>query len=189
MTATGGVLNGNVKLIHSGAPLVNPIALTVDSTNTLFIGDWPPVSGDGVIYSLAAGRTALTPLSFTGIPADYTPAALVRDSLGNLYIGDNGGNPGGDNVNGNVYKAPAAGGAAVAVSAQTFTLYQPSGLARDTAGDLFILTKLTNDPTAASKWWRFPPLPRPPRTLSPTLACKTAVAWRWIQTAISTCCN
>ncbi len=148
MTATGGVLNGTIRLIHSGAPLVNPIALTVDSAGTLFIGDWPPVSGDGVIYSLAAGRTALTPLTFTGIPADYTPAALVRDSLGNLYIGDNGGNPGGDNVNGNVYKAPAAGGAAVAVSAQTFTLYQPSGLARDTAGDLFILTKLTTAPTA-----------------------------------------
>jgi sugar lactone lactonase YvrE len=148
MTATNGVLNGNIRLIHSGAPLVNPIALTVDSADTLFIGDWPPVSGDGVIYSLAAGRTTLTPLTFTGIPADYTPAALVRDSLGNLYIGDNGGNPGGDNVNGNVYKAPAVGGAAVAVSAQTFTLYQPSGLARDTAGDLFILTKLTTAPTA-----------------------------------------
>jgi sugar lactone lactonase YvrE len=145
MTATGGVLNGTIRLIHSGAPLVNPIALTVDSANTLFIGDWPPVSGDGVIYSLAAGRTALTPLTFTGIPADYTPAALVRDSLGNLYIADNGGDPGGDNVNGNVYKAPAVGGAAVAVSAQTFTIDQPSGLARDTAGDLFILTKLAND--------------------------------------------
>jgi sugar lactone lactonase YvrE len=148
MTATRGVLNGNIRLIHSGAPLVNPIALTVDSTNTLFIGDWPPVSGDGVIYSLAAGRTALTPLTFTGIPADYSPAALVRDSSNNLYIADNGGNPGGDNVNGNVYIAPAAGGAAVAVSTQTFTLYQPSGLARDTAGDLFILSKFTTDPTA-----------------------------------------
>jgi sugar lactone lactonase YvrE len=148
MTATRGVLNGNIRLIHSGAPLVNPIALTVDSTNTLFIGDWPPVSGDGVIYSLAAGRTALTPLTFTGIPVDYSPAALVRDSSNNLYIADNGGNPGGDNVNGNVYIAPAAGGAAVAVSTQTFTLYQPSGLARDTAGDLFILSKFTTDPTA-----------------------------------------
>jgi sugar lactone lactonase YvrE len=146
MTATKGVLNGTIRLIHSGAPLVNPIALTVDSANTLFIGDWPPVSGDGVIYSLAAGHTALTPLTITGIPADYTPAALVRDSSNNLYIADNGGNPGGDNVNGNVYVAPAAGGAAVAVSAQTFTLYQPSGLARDTAGDLFILSKFTTDP-------------------------------------------
>jgi len=148
MTATGGVLTGTVKLIHSGAPLVNPISLTVDSTNTLFIGDYPPSTGDGAIYSLAAGGSVLKHLIFTGIPTDYTPAALVRDSSNNLYIADNGGNPGGDNVNGNVYKAPAAGGAAVAVSAQTFTLYQPSGLARDTAGDLFILSKFTTDPTA-----------------------------------------
>jgi NHL repeat len=146
-----GVLNGTIRLIHSGAPLVNPIALTVDKTNTLFIGDWPPVSGDGVIYSLAAGRTALTPLTFTGIPADFTPAAFVRDSSNNLYIADNGGNPGGDNVNGNVYKAPAAGGAAVVVSAQTFTIDQPSGLALDTAGDLFILTKLANDTGAGQQ--------------------------------------
>jgi sugar lactone lactonase YvrE len=151
MTATDGVLNGTIRLIHSGAPLVNPISLAVDKTNTLFIGDWPPVSGDGVIYSLAAGRTALTPLTFTGIPADYTPAALVRDSSNNLYIADNGGNPGGDNVNGKVYKAPAAGGAAVAVSAQTFTIEQPSGLAMDTAGDLFILTKLANDTGAGQQ--------------------------------------
>ncbi len=149
MTANAqGVLNGTIKLIHAGAPLVNPITLTVDSANTLFIGDWPPRTGDGVIYSLAAGHTALTPLTFTGIPADWTPAALVRDSANNLYIADNGGNPGGDNVNGNVYVAPATGGAAVAVSAQSFTLYQPSGLARDSAGDLFILSKLATAPTA-----------------------------------------
>ncbi len=159
MTANAeGVLNGTIRLIHAGAPLVNPIALTVDSANTLFIGDWPPVSGDGVIYSLAAGHTALTPLTFTGIPADYTPAALVRDSSNNLYIADNGGNPGGDNVNGNVYKAPAAGGAAVAVSAQTFTIDQPSGLARDSAGDLFILTKLANDTGAGQQVVEIPAL-------------------------------
>jgi sugar lactone lactonase YvrE len=160
MTANAaGALTGNVKLIHSGAPLVNPIALTVDSTNTLFIGDWPPVSGDGVIYSLAAGHTALTPLTFTGIPADFTPAALVRDSLGNLYIADNGGDPGGDNVNGNVYKALATGGAAVAVSAQTFIIEQPSGLALDTAGDLFILTKLANDTGAGQQVVEIPAAP------------------------------
>ena len=41
--------NGNVpgtggKLIFQGTPLVNPVSLTVDSTGTLFIGDYPPTT-------------------------------------------------------------------------------------------------------------------------------------------------
>jgi sugar lactone lactonase YvrE len=150
MTAIGGVLNANVKLIHSGAPLVNPTALAVDSTNTLFIGDYPPSTGDGAIYSLAAGGSILKPLTFTGLPVDFLPGALVRDSSTNLYIADNGDGTS-SNINGNVYKAPAAGGAAQAVNAQTFSFSQPSGLALDASGDLFILSKLANDTTAGQQ--------------------------------------
>jgi sugar lactone lactonase YvrE len=159
MTAnTVGVLTGNVKLIHSGAPLVNPTALAVDSNNTLFIGDWPPSTGDGAIYSLAVGGSVLKTLIFTGLPADFLPGALLRDSSTNLYIADNG-NGTSSNINGNVYEAPAAGGAAQAVNAQTFSFSQPSGLALDASGDLFILSKLANDPSAGQQVVEIPAAP------------------------------
>ena len=49
-----GNLTGAATLVFSGAPLTNPIALTIDSAGTLFIGDYPP-SEDGAIYSLVSG--------------------------------------------------------------------------------------------------------------------------------------
>jgi sugar lactone lactonase YvrE len=135
MTATGGNLTGAAQLIFSGAPLTNPISLALDSTGTLFIGDYPP-SGAGAIYSLAAGGTTPQLLNITGLSPTVIPAALVRDSSTNLYIADNG------SFSGGVYIAPAAGGAAQPVATQSFVINQPSGLALDTAGDLFILSLL-----------------------------------------------
>jgi sugar lactone lactonase YvrE len=135
MTATGGNLNGNAKLVFSGAPLTNPISLTVDSSGTLFIGDLPP-SQAGNIYSLTAGGTTPQLLSFTGLSSQLTPAALLRDSSNNLYIADNG-NASGTFIGG-VYIAPDTGGAATQVATQSFLINQPSGLALDAAGDLFI---------------------------------------------------
>ena len=140
MTATGGDLTGNAKLVYSGSPLTDPISLTVDSTGTLFIGDYPP-SGVGAIYSLAAGGTTPQLLNFTGVPAQFIPAALVRDSSTNLYFADNG------SFNGGIYKAPAGGGAAQPVATQSFVINQPSGLALDSAGDLFILSLIGSGST------------------------------------------
>ncbi|HXP07366.1 MAG TPA: hypothetical protein VN828_02670 [Acidobacteriaceae bacterium] len=126
----------NPTPIVSGAPLVNPVTMTFDSAGTLFIGDFSP---NGNIYSLAAGSTALTPLTFTGLPAQFTPGALLRDSSNNLYIANNGF---GLTDLGGIYKAPDTGGAATVIPTQQFAINQPSGLALDTVGNLYVLTLL-----------------------------------------------
>jgi sugar lactone lactonase YvrE len=132
-------LTGAAKVIFSGAPLTNPTSLTIDSAGTLFIGDFPP-SGNGAIYSLAAGAPAPTLLSITGgPPAQFVPSALLRDSSSNLYFADNGNLQG---SNGAVYIVPAIGGTAQRVATQSFAVNQPTGLALNAAGDLYILTLL-----------------------------------------------
>ena len=140
VTGTGG------KLIFQGAPLVNPVSLTVDSTGTLFIGDYPTATGVGVIYSLAPGGAPVA-LNITGFPTPpYTPAALLRSGT-NLYFADNGNYSG---SNGGIYfvPVPATGGAPTAatkVATGSFVINKPSGLAQDAAGDLYILSFLGPD--------------------------------------------
>jgi len=133
-----GNLTGTAQVVFSGAPLTNPISLTVDSAGTLFIGDFPP-SGNGALYSLAAGATVPTNLNISGPPALWFPSALLRDAGNNLYFADNG------NLQGSlgaVYVVPTTGGAAQPVLAQSFAINQPTGLALNGAGDLYILTLL-----------------------------------------------
>jgi sugar lactone lactonase YvrE len=143
MTASNGNLTGAIKVVFSGAPLTNPIALAVDSTGTLFIGDYDIISDTstvGSIFSMAPGALAptLLPLTGTGLdPTTLVPAALLRDSSTNLYFADNGNLTGGA-----VYKVAATGGVAQSVPTQSFVVTQPSGLAMDGAGNLFILTLL-----------------------------------------------
>ena len=137
----GNVLGTGGKLIFQGTPLVNPVSLTIDSTGTLFIGDYPPTTGVGVIYSLAPNGTPVA-LNITGIPTPpYTPAALLRSGT-NLYFADNGNYNGSD---GGVYVVPATGGAATKVGTGSFVINKPSGLALDAAGDLYILSFLGPD--------------------------------------------
>jgi sugar lactone lactonase YvrE len=157
--ATGGRIielfgdgNGNLsttatpKVIVSGPPFVNPISLTFDSAGTLFIGDLgfllsnnpPPVTGS--IYSLKAGATTPQLLTFTGLPAQFAPAALLRDASNNLYFSDNAGFSPTDL--GAIYKAPDTGGTATPIPTQQFTINQPSGMAFDAAGNLYVATLL-----------------------------------------------
>ena len=133
-----GNLTGAAKTYFAGAPLTNPFALTVDSAGTLFIGDYPLDTGNGVIYSLAAGGTTLTTLSFPGIPTQFTPASFFRAGT-NLYIADNGAGSG----IGGVYVAPATGGAAQKITTYSFTITNPTGIRLDAAGNIYILTYLT----------------------------------------------
>jgi sugar lactone lactonase YvrE len=140
MPASGGNLTGTAQLVFSGAPLANPISMTVDNTGTLFIGDYPLSTGNGAIYSLAPGATTLTPLTFAGTPPTLIPAALVRDASTNLYIADNG------SMDGGLYIAPDTGGTATPISTPNFTINQPSGLALDAAGNLYILSLLGVSP-------------------------------------------
>ena len=110
-----GNLTGVATSVFSGAPLTNPIALTIDSAGTLFIGDYPP-SEDGAIYSLASGGTPQL-LNVTGLNTPFTPASLLRDSSNNLYIADNGNFSG---SNGGVYVVADTGGAAQPVPTGLF---------------------------------------------------------------------
>jgi sugar lactone lactonase YvrE len=148
--ATGGRIielfgdgNGNLTglanptPIASGAPLVYPVTMTFDSAGTLFIGDFSP---NGSIYSLAAGSTTLTPLTFTGaLPAQFTPGSLLRDSSNNLYIADNGF---GLTDLGGIFVAPATGGVSTKIATQQFVVNQPSGMAFDALGNLYVATLL-----------------------------------------------
>jgi sugar lactone lactonase YvrE len=160
--ATGGRIielygdgNGNLTGIANptpivpGAPLINPISLTFDSAGTLFIGDADTLTFEdlppnvGTIYSVAAGTTTLTPLTFTGLPAQFAPAALLRDASNNLYISDNGGFGTPPNTTlGGIYKAPDTGGVATKIPTEQFVINQPSGMAFDASGNLYVATLL-----------------------------------------------
>ena len=128
-----GNLTTNVTQLYSGSQLTLPTSLTIDSSNTLFIGV-SQMFGGGAIYSLAAGSNTLQTVK-TGL-FGFTPAALARDAGSNLYFVDSGANSGG------IYKVPATGGTAQPVSVGSFNLSGPSGVALDPAGDIFILATL-----------------------------------------------
>jgi sugar lactone lactonase YvrE len=133
-----GNLTGASKTYFAGAPLTNPFGLTVDSAGTLFIGDFSLTTNNGTIYSLTSGGTALTPLSFPGIPTQFAPGSLFRAGT-NLYISDNGVGSG----IGGVYVAPATGGNAQKIPTYSFSITNPTGIRLDAAGNIYILTYLT----------------------------------------------
>jgi sugar lactone lactonase YvrE len=128
-----GSLTNNVTQLYSGPQITLPTSLTIDSSNTLFIGV-SEIFGGGAIYSLAQGSSTLQTVR-TGL-FGFTPAALARDSGSNLYFVDSSANSGG------IYKVPATGGNAQPVGAGLFNISAPSGVALDPAGDLFVLATL-----------------------------------------------
>jgi sugar lactone lactonase YvrE len=132
-----GNLTGAAKSYFAGSPLTNPFALAVDGSGTLFIGDYPN-TGDGVIYSLPLPGTNLTPLSFPGIPTEFTPASLFRAGT-NLYIADNGDL---ENGLGGVYLAPAVGGTAQRIPTGSFVIANPTAIRLDAAGNIYIASFL-----------------------------------------------
>jgi sugar lactone lactonase YvrE len=133
-----GNLTGAAKSYFAGSPLTNPIALVVDSSGTLFIGDDHPSTSDDVIYSLPSPGTTLTALSFPGIPTEFFPASLFRAGT-NLYIADNGDLQQGI---GGVYVAPATGGNAQRIPTGSFLIKNPTGIRLDAAGNIYILSFL-----------------------------------------------
>jgi sugar lactone lactonase YvrE len=143
---SSGVLTNTVNQIYFGGLLTTPISLAIDSANTLFIGE-SELLGTGAIYSLPSGGTTPHKLNITGLPFAFTPSALVRDASSNLYFANSASTDGG------VYVAPMAGGAAHAIAAGSFVIREPSGLALDGSGDLFILSLLGsgNGPNAGQQ--------------------------------------
>jgi sugar lactone lactonase YvrE len=130
MATSNGSLGTTVKQIFRGGFFLTPLAMTVDSANTLFIGD-SGLFGAGAIYSIAAGSS--TPKNVATGLTGFTPSALARDGSGNLYFVNSAAGSGG------VYKVAATGGTAQSVSVGSFSISQPAGLALDGAGDLFVL--------------------------------------------------
>ena len=128
-----GTLSNVVKVINSGGPLIQPLAMVIDSSNTLFVGDMG-AKGNGDIYSIAPGKA---PVALKTGVSSFTPGALARDSASDLYFVDSGSN------NGGVYEMPVGGGTAAAVATAPFSVFQPNGVALDTAGDLFILAQVS----------------------------------------------
>ncbi len=131
--ATNGILNGTVIQVVIGGPLQDVTALTVDTTptsstfNTLYVGD----DLSSAIYTVAPGGTTPVKLALTGIPAGFVPAALAKDSAGNLFIAD---------FLTTLYEVPSGSLAAQTFVAPGFILNSPTGLAFDRKGDLYILT-------------------------------------------------
>ena len=128
-----GTLSSVVKVINSGGPLVQPISMVIDSSNTLFVGD-AGTKGNGVIYSIAPGKA---PVALKTGVSGITPGALARDSASDLYFVDSG------SFNDGVYEMPVGGGTAAEVATGSFSVFQPNGVAVDTAGDLFILAQVS----------------------------------------------
>lgn len=136
--ASNGVLTNNIKLIYFGGLLTDPVSLTIDSTHTLFAGD-SELLGTGAIYSIAPGGLPKK-VNITGLPTKFTPSGLSRDGNGNLYFTNS------QAASGGLYVAPSTGGAAQPVTAGSFAFGQPTGLALDSSGDLFVLAELQNGP-------------------------------------------
>jgi sugar lactone lactonase YvrE len=109
--------------------LADPRGVAVDGAGDVYVAD----SGTNRVLEMAAGSNAQTVLPFTGLKlstgvVNYSIAALAVDGAGNLYVADSGNN--------RVLKlAPGS-------SAQTVLPFAglggPSGVALDTAGDVYV---------------------------------------------------
>jgi uncharacterized protein (TIGR03437 family) len=154
--AAGFGYNGDLQLA-TNAQLFSPIGVTVDSKGNLYIADTgnsrirmvPP---DGSNIDTFAGNNVSGYLG-DGKPAIYAqlfdPQGIVFDSAGNLYIADTG-NHRIRKVDTNGIITTVAGSSSVGGfggdggPATSARLYFPTGLAVDTAGNLFIADSLNS---------------------------------------------
>jgi len=139
------------------AQMMNPFAVAVDGVGNLYIAD----PGNNRVRKVAAGTSTITTVAGTGVagfggdggPATQaqlnSPAGVTTDAAGNLYIADNGNN--------RVRKVTISTGIITTVAgtgvggyggdggpATQASLYNPSGVAVDGSGTLYI-TDATNN--------------------------------------------
>ncbi len=141
-----GNLTGAASLVFAGAPLTNPISMTVSVNGELFVGDYnenvSPAVGTMYYMNAAAPATPIL-VNVTGLPSTFIPAALATgptaDEIGTvLYFADNG------SFNGGVYSLTSwsGGGSATPINTGSFVINQPSGLAFGPSGGLYVLSLL-----------------------------------------------
>jgi sugar lactone lactonase YvrE len=143
--------NGD-NIAATSALLWNPFNVAVDSFGNLYIAD----SGNGRIRKVTAATGIITTVAGTGLYYGYNgddiaatratlnlPTGVARDSFGNLYIADSG--------NHRIRKVSAGTGIITSVAggfynsdigdnraATSATLWNPSGVAVDSANNLYI---------------------------------------------------
>jgi uncharacterized protein (TIGR03437 family) len=136
------------------AALTQPTSVAVDSTGNVYVADTGNdrirrIGTDGIITTIAGTGTS----GFTGdggpaIAAELNePESVAVDRLGNVYIADTGNDRIREVSAAGVITTvagsdPAAGNNGPAVSAR---LFEPSGVARDAAGNLYIADSLNNE--------------------------------------------
>ena len=131
--ATNGVMNGTVNLVVSGSPLQDVLSLVMDTNTTsstygtLYIGD----DVSHTVYAVPPGATTAISAGLTGLPSGLVPKAMVIDSADNTFIAD---------ANSTVYENPAGVLTTESYAVSGFTITNPTGLALDPKGDLYILT-------------------------------------------------
>jgi sugar lactone lactonase YvrE len=141
-----GNLTGAANLVFAGAPLTNPISLTVSSYDEVFVGDYNVNANPAVgsLYYLSANGTP-TPINVTGVAPTFIPAALATEKFGDdfpgdivLYFVDK------SSTNGGIYGiyGIADGVATPFQFLGSFVYNQPSGLAVAPGGGLYVLSLL-----------------------------------------------
>jgi sugar lactone lactonase YvrE len=129
VVAQNGVLSNNVQRLYANLDFFNvpmPTSIAVDA-NHVYLG----VSSG--IFTVANGN--LTELNITGLPNGFVPQAIVTNST-SLYFVNSAATGGG------VYVAPDTGGSAQPIATGYYSPINPTGIALDSSGDLFVLSQL-----------------------------------------------
>jgi sugar lactone lactonase YvrE len=154
--SAGGTLSVVAGTGFSGSPapgpatssdLSGPAAVAVDSSGNLYIADFgnnvvEEVTPGGVLSIVAGTGTGGAPTPGPATSSNlYSPAGVAVDSAGNLYIADMFNNRVEKVTSGGVLSIVAGtgtGGVPTPGPATSSDLYAPSGVAVDSAGNLYI---------------------------------------------------
>jgi sugar lactone lactonase YvrE len=146
LAGTGGA-QGSVDGAGSAARFYDPENLTVDSVGNIYVADGAgdtirKVTPAGVVTTLAGSANQAGSTNATGTAARFNdPTGIALDSVGNLYIADNGNNtvrkltPAGvvTTLAGTAGRSGSTDGTATSAR-----FYQPAGIGVDSAGNVWV---------------------------------------------------
>jgi serine/threonine protein kinase, bacterial len=150
-TLAGNGTQGNVDGTGTAASFNYPIGIAADASGNLYVGDQfnekvRKVTPAGVVTTLA-GNGNWGSVDGTGTSATfYYPTGVTVDASGNLYVTDLGGNTIREVSSVGVVTTIAGTGGTGSQNgpASTCTFSEPSGVAIDGSGDLFITDASNN---------------------------------------------